>query len=473
MKWNPHVYQKRAVRWLIERDAALLWLDPGLGKTAITLAAIKILKKKKLLNGPALVVAPARVCDEVWRQEAEKWDDFDDLTVAVIHGPEKEMLLRNSADVYVVSYEGLDWLLGTTERMSRGGKKIYSVNWDRWRSLGFDVLVMDEVSKVKNTRSKRFKLLKDVLRTFRWRWGLTGSPASNGLIDLFGQVYAVDLGRTFGPYITHFRNQYFVPAFDGFNWILKEDGERKIHAAVAPVALRMSSEEYLTLPPLVNVDTMVTLNPRAYKIYRELERDLIAEIEDGTVTAVNAAAASSKCRQVASGAVYDAAGEVRNVHDAKIMALTDLLEELNGRPLLVAYQWHHDVDKIRTALARGLGDRFAVLPAPSPRETSNTIRRWNAGQITLLVGHPASIGHGLNLQGGGCEHVCWYSLTWDLEHYQQLISRIWRQGTTADRVLVHHLIARNTLDEVVLQTIRGKDVSQRALFDAVRKIGRR
>ena len=471
--WQPKAYQKRAIKWLIERPSALLWLDPGLGKTSISLAAIKLLKSRRLLTGPVLIVGQPKVINEVWPVEAEKWKDFHDLTIRVLHGPDKEVELRRPADIYCVSYEGLAWLLGAAERTTPTGKKVWAVNKERWAKLGFQLVVFDEITKLKNHDSKRFKLIKDVLPSFKWRWGLTGTPASNGLLGLFSQVYSVDVGKTFGPYVTKFRREYFLPDDSGFDFKLQDDGAERIYAAVSPLALSMSASEYLDLPPISYVDIRVTLPPRVRKIYDNMERVFIAELESGMITAPNSAVASARCRQLASGGAYsDAVNEktgelervTHHVHDIKTDALEDLIDELNGQQLLIAYQWKHDLARIKARL----GDKLHVIGGGTTAETRRTIELWNSGSVTNLAGHPGAIGHGLNLQGSGCGHVCWYSPTWDLEHYEQLNRRVWRQGTTANRVIVYHIVAHDTLDDAVLSAIQGKHGSQQALFDAVR-----
>lgn len=464
--WRPKAYMKRAVRWLIERSAAALWLDPGLGKTSITLAAIKVLKKTGCLVGPALVVAPLRVCQQTWPDEIKKWKDFSDLTFTVLHGPKKEDLLhrRPRPDVYLINYEGLEWL---------ACGRATEPDIDRWKRTAIELVVFDELSRMKSHSSRRFKVMKKIIHLAKWRWGLTGSPASNGLMDLFAQIFMLDLGKAFGPFITKFRSTYFVPGMDGFTWQLIDGAEEKIYKKVAPIALSMSAEDYLDLPPRFDAEIIVELPEIARKAYKELERELITELQSGAVTAANAAVASSKCRQVASGGVYSENKNgkqlTHHLHDAKTDALESLITELNGQQLMIAYEWHHDLERIER---RFKGNVAVIRSGMKDTEVADIIRRWNAGKIVNLAGHPRSIGHGLNLQGSGCGHVCWYSTTWDLELYDQFIRRVLRQGTTAARIMVYHLIARGTLDRVVLEAVRGKNRSQRALFDAVKKLKR-
>ena len=245
--WKPHNYQKKAVKFLVENGAAALFLDPGLGKTSITLAAISFLIKRGIIS-KVLLIAPLRVCHSVWPREIEKWKDFSHLRIEILHGPKKDEALKRDADIYIINPEGLDWLLQVQKTKSTNGKTKVGVDLRRWKALGFDTLVVDELTKFKNTSTNRFKSLKLVLHTFARRWGLTGSPASNGLMDLFGQCFVLDLGRTFGPYITKFRMQYFDQGYDGFSWTLKEGAEKEIYKRVAPLALRMAAEDYIEMP---------------------------------------------------------------------------------------------------------------------------------------------------------------------------------------------------------------------------------
>lgn len=455
-RWQPHAYQKKAVRHLIERGAAALFLDPGLGKTSITLGAIKILLQQKLMSR-ALIVAPLRVCYSVWPREVEKWTDFNQLKVVVLHGGDKLEKLSEPADIYLINPEGLDWL--TTDK--------------RIDKLGTDVLVIDESSKFKHTNTKRFKALKPHLKKFRRRWILTGTPAPNGLMDLFGQVYIMDLGKSLGSYITHFRINYFdATGFGGYTWVPKRDSAEKIYELLRPMALRLAAEDYLELPELVINNIYVDLPEEARRIYDELEEEMITTLQGSEIiTAVTAAAASIKCRQVANGGIFvqhDHAPAVssdrwRNLHTAKVDAVADLIEELQGQPVLVAYDFEHDKDRLRKGLP---GAVFAS--DYSAKEFVKIEEAWNRGEISILCGHPASLGHGLNLQGAG-QHVIWHSMFWDLELYDQFIRRILRQGNKHAHVFCHHIMARNTVDATILRTLDRKDRVQGKFLDAMRE----
>ena len=342
---------------MLEHAASALFLDPGLGKTSITLAAIKLLKKKKVLD-KVLLIAPLRVCHSVWPAEVSKWKDFNHLKVIVLHGPNKDQLLQEEADIYVINPEGLEWLLQVEKRKTKTGRTQISVNMRRFKRLGFDTLVIDELSKFKHANTNRFKAMKLVLHTFARRWGLTGSPAANGLMGLFSQCYMLDEGRTLGRYITHYRSTYFEQGYDGFSWHLREGADEEIYERLRPLALRMG-DDLLDMPKLVENNIKVQLPPKVMEIYEHLEEDLIAKLEEGVVTAKTAAAASMKCRQVANGGIYlepEVQALVKlppskrdwvDLHEEKLDALEDLVEELQGSPLLVAYDFNHDLERIK------------------------------------------------------------------------------------------------------------------------------
>jgi SNF2 family DNA or RNA helicase len=305
---------------------------------------------------------------------------------------------------------------------------------------------------------------------FPRRWGLSGSVASNGLLDLFGVCYSVDLGKALGPYITAYRNKYFFPAgFQGYEWKIRPGADQEIYARLAPMSMRLGAADYLDLPMLVKNTVSIELPPPAMRVYKQMEAALLAQIKEGTVVAANAAAASSKCRQIANGGVYyddeNGGRKISQIHDEKTTALGDLIEELQGNPLLVAYEFLHDLDRIKARL----GSLPHIGGGVSAKVGGDIIQRWNQGSIPVLLAHPATLAHGVNLQQVG-HHICWYSLPWDLEWYSQMIARIWRQGSTAKRVFVHHIVARNTIDEVIVKVLRQKEKTQTALFDALKAL---
>lgn len=475
--WQPHAYQKKAVKFLLEHAASALFLDPGLGKTSITLAAIKLLKQKKLLN-KVLLIAPLRVCHLVWPLEVTKWTDFNGLKVVVLHGPGKDELLKTEADIYVINPEGLDWLLQAKKSKTVTGKTKVEVDLRRFKSLGFDTLVVDELSKFKHTNTNRFKGLKHVLNTFARRWGLTGSPASNGLLDLFGQCFVLDQGRTLGPYISHYRMKYFVPSHDGFNWSIREGAEQEIYDRIKPLALRMAADDYLDMPALIENNIRVDLPDKVMSLYTTLEDDLVAKLDSKTVVASTAAAASIKLRQVANGGIYldpevqalvklpKSTREWANLHTEKVDALADLIEELQGSPLLVAYDFAHDLDRLQEKLGKEVPYIGGGISMKRSTELANL---WNAGKLPVLLGHPQAMSHGLNLQEMG-HHVAWHSMTWDYELYDQFIRRVLRQGNKSKKVFVHHIMARGTIDEVMLAATKSKRRGQNALFDALKSL---
>ena len=477
----PRLAQRLMVKFLLEHAAAGIFADLGVGKTGGVLAAFRILRRRKLARR-MLVVAPLRVAHLVWPAEVRKWDEFRDISIAVLHGPKREEALSSGADVCVVNYEGLDWLLQTERRESPLTKKV-SIWTDlkRFRALGFDTLVMDELTRVKHTSSGRHKALKLIAPTFARRWGLTGTPVPNGLIDLFGQILVLDGGRSFGPYVTHYRRDYFLPSYDGFGWVLQKDAEKRIYERLRPLVLRLAAEDYVDMPEQVDNVVVFDLPPAVRRVYDALKDDLITQIGEHTVIASNVAAASTKLRQIANGAIYltDASevlapirmlvGRKRagrdwaEVHDAKLEALKDLVEELNGQPLLVAYDFKHDLERLKETF-----NAPVIGGGTSTKEAARLEAAWNRGELPILLGHPASIGHGLNLQGSS-NHIAWFGHTWDLELHEQFIGRVRRPGSKHQRVFVHYLTARDTVDEVIGYALRRKGRVQDALLAALKK----
>ncbi len=448
---------------MVQQGAAGLLLDPGLGKTSITLAAFMVLKKQKLVDR-VLVIAPLRPCYSVWPVEAKKWSEFVDLRVHVLHGKGKTAAaLKSDADVFVINPEGLEWL---SEK-----------RW-QWPQM----LVVDESTKFKHTSTKRFKTLRKLLGKFRRRYILTGSPAPNGLLDLFGQIYILDQGNALGRFITHYRQQYFWPTgFGGYKWVMKTNAEKEIYRAIDPLVLRLDAADYLKMPPKIVTTVHVELPERGRKLYDELEKKMILQLKEGDVTAFNAGVLTNKCRQVANGTVYtDLLAEdyrygrnVRDrgyavVHRAKIEATLDLVDELAGQSAIIAYDFNHEREQLEGALKSHLHlEEVPVLGGGvSPKRGREIETEWNRGQLRVLLAHPASAAHGLNLQAGG-PVLIWFSLPWNLEHYDQLIHRLWRQGQT-ERVFVYHLVTKNTVDETVLMTLIKKNHTQRSLLDALR-----
>jgi len=415
----------------------------------------------------ALVVAPLRPAYMVWPAEQAKWSDFEDLSVAVLHGKNKEALAAQRHDVYVINYEGLDWLINSGTLAMLLKKK--------W----IDTLVLDELSKMSNAskKAKRRKLLVPWLPKFARRWGLTGSPASNGLIKLFGQINVLDLGAAFGPYITYFRNKFFTPV-GMYSWALKEGAEKLIYKTIANVALRFELPKSAGVPSLVENNIIVDLPPAARRAYDEIEQQMLTILDDSTVTAGTAGAVYGKCCQIAAGAVFlspidpitgeTKAGkrEWKNIHDEKLDALEELIEELQGQQLLTAYWYEHDLQKIQARFGKAIA---YIGSGVSMKRALEYEAAWNAGELQYLFGHPMSMGHGLNLQGSGAHHIAWYTTPPDYELYDQFNRRLRRRGNAAKVVTAHRIVARQTVDTWnTLPSLKRKGGTQQRLFDALR-----
>jgi SNF2 family DNA or RNA helicase len=443
--WQPHDYQVRAIKLLLSQASGGLFLDPGLGKTSVCLAAFKILKAKGYAS-KVLIIAPLRPVYKVWPDEIEKWADFGDLSYTILHGPNKRANLEVDADIYIINPEGLLWLF--EEKLNR----------PQW-----DILIIDESTKFKDSTTRRFRLLRPLLTQFARRWILTGTPSPNGLEDLFGQIYILDLGRSLGKYITHFRLNFLQRAgFNLYDWKPRPGAFQEIVEKLKPLVIQLSAEDYLEMPELVLRTIPTQLSKQVMEQYRAVEDDFISVFEAGKIVAANAAVAGMKCRQIANGAVYDADRNVIPIHDEKLDALESLLEELAGKPTIVLYEFNHDLDRILKRIpgtpVLGSGVSKAKLDA--------TIDGFNRGEIPILLGHPASMGHGLNLQGS-CHHIIWFGITWNLEHYDQTIARVYRQGQKSSHVFVYHIVAKDTLDERVVKALEVKDRTQQTLLSAL------
>ncbi len=450
--WVPHGYQNRAVQFLLDRGAAALFLDPGLGKTSITLEAFSQLQKDGIAK-KMLVIAPLRVCQLVWRQEGKKWTQFRHLKFTLLHGKDKKKLLEAKSDIFLINPEGVMWLAAQF-----WGKK-----------FPFDTVVIDELTKFKNGTSERHKALLPKLSKVMRVWGLTGTPIPNGYLDLFGQMKILDGGAALGRWFTHFRNKYFEKGYDGFTYTLRRGGAKAIEEAVAPYVLRMDADDYLEMPKLIDVPHTVVMDAKARKVYEEMKRETIVELGGEEIDAGNAAAVYSKLKQMGNGAVYAGDGfleprKVIHLHDAKIEAILELIEELQGTPLLVGYEFKHDLWRLQKALG---GDVPYIGSGVSGAEAERIERKWNEGKLSVLLAHPASAGHGLNLQKGNAHHLAWFSCTWDYELYDQFIRRIMRQGNKSTRIFNHVFIVENSIDIKTRDAITGKGIRQGAFFDAL------
>lgn len=448
MEFIPHEYQQFCIDFLLDKPAAGLLLDMGLGKTVITLtAAAKWLYDRFEINR-VLVVAPLRVAEDTWTKESAKWDHLKGLRVVRVLGNEKQrkQALSQEGDIYCINRENIPWLVG-----------YYGVDWP------FDGVVLDELSSFKNPSAKRFKALRKVRPLIRHIVGLTGTPSPNGLIDLWAQIYLLDQGERLGRTLTEYRNRYFNPGrrngYVVYDWVPKPGAEDEIYRKISDICVSMKAADYLRLPERVDVVRKVVLDEEARKAYDEMEKEAVLELGSGDmVDAVTAAAVSNKLLQIANGAVYDGEGKVHIIHHAKLDALEDVIEAANGRPVLVFYSYQHDLERI-----------MRRLPQARKLEGPADIDAWNHGEIPVLLAHPAGAGYGLNLQEGG-HRIVWFGLTWALEWYQQANARIYRQGVKGERVTITHLVAEGTRDEDAMRVLSGKATRQEALLEAIKAI---
>lgn len=443
MHYQPHNYQRQATQFIIDHHEAAIFLGMGLGKSVITLTAIWQLMLDYFTIHRVLVIAPLRVARDTWPAEIAKWDHLDGLTVAVAVGTKQDRLnaLAASAMVTIINRENIPWLISQL-----GG------------SWPFDMVIIDELSSFKNHRAKRFTALVK-MRPFVKRWvGLTGTPTSNGLMDVWAQFRLLDGGDRLGRFIICYRERWFVPdkrnGMQIFTYKPRAGAEDEIYAAIGDMTLSMRTTDHLQLPKLTVTTMPVVLYPKERRVYEQLKSDLVLDLGEATIDAANAAALSGKLLQLASGAIYTGDGQWTAVHERKLDVLEDLIEAANGSPLLVAYWFTHDRERI-----------VSRFPQARELKTSADIEAWNRGEIALGLIHPASAGHGLNLQSGG-HLLVWFSLTWSLELYQQTNARLYRQGQT-EPVTITNLVAEGTLDETVLKALDAKDATQAALIDAV------
>ena len=443
MRYNPHEYQTYATNFILEHPIAAVLLEMGLGKSVITLTAIYELMLNRFEVQKVLVIAPLRVARDTWPAEIEKWEHLDGLTYSVAIGTEAERLaaLKRPAHLYLINRENVDWLI------TKSG-----VPFD------FDMVVIDELSSFKSHTAKRFKSLLKVRPTVKRMVGLTGTPSSNGLMDLWAEFRVLDMGQRLGRYITHYRNNFFVPDKRNqqmvFSYKPRPGAEDAIYRLISDITISMKSADFLKMPECIINEVPVSFSEKEWSVYQALKEDMVVDLKDEEIDAVNAAALSGKLLQMANGAVYKEEKKVIHIHDRKLDALEDLIEGANGKPVLVAYWYNHDLQRIK--------NRFSVREI----KTSQDIKDWNNGEIPVAVIHPASAGHGLNIQFGGST-IIWFGLTWSLELYQQTNARLWRQGQQST-VVIHHIITKDTIDEDVMKALRKKEKIQSALIDSVK-----
>ena len=444
MNFKPHDYQAYAIKYIEEHPMAAVLLDMGLGKTVISLTAAFDLLFDSFLIHRILVIAPLRVARDTWPAEIEKWSHLKGLTYSVAVGTVKERktALMTNADITIINRENVPWLVDSSGF-----------------PFDYDMVIVDELSSFKNHKSKRFKALMKVRPLIKRIFGLTGTPSSNGLMDLWAEFKLLDQGHRLGRFINQYRLNYFVPDKRNgeivYSYKPLPYAEDAIYRKISDITISMKSEDHLKMPELISTEYDVELSEPERDRYEDLKQEFILNLPGGEVTAANAAALTGKLCQLANGAIYSDSGEVIAFHDRKLDALEDIIESMNGKPLLVAYWFKHDLTRIR--------ERFSVREIKS----SQDIADWNAGKISVAVIHPASAGHGLNLQAGGSTLV-WFGLTWSLELYQQTNARLWRQGQQSRTVVIEHILTKGTIDERIMKALSKKEMTQAALIDAVK-----
>lgn len=455
MRYEPHSYQRYATEKILGQDACGLFLDMGLGKTVVTLTAIDELINNRFEVCRALVIAPLRVAADTWTREAGKWDHLQHLKVARVLGTEKQRkaALAEDADVYVINRENVAWLV----------KQYDKKPWP------FDLIAIDELSSFKSPSAQRFRALRKMMPYAIRRIGLTGTPAPNGYMDLWSQIYLLDAGERLGKTVTGYRQRYFHPGKMDYNrnivyqWDINDGAKEDIDERLRDLCVSMTAQDYLDMPERLDVTTPVVLTPEQQQHYAKLEKDFLIEIEADTITAGTAAAITGKLQQFSQGAVYttdperpEIKGEWTTIHDAKLEALDDTIEAANGKPLLVFYWFKHDLIRLK-----------ARYPKARTLDTEKDIADWNTGRVPLMFAHPASAGHGLNLQDGGSQ-VVWFSIPWSLELYQQANARLFRQGQQAKTVVIQHLVTEGTVDEDIMKALLAKKDGQDGLIEALK-----
>ena len=449
MKYHPHKYQTYASEFIKSHDEAAVFLDCGLGKTSITLTALNDLMFDSFEFNKVLIIAPLRVAKVSWPDELKKWDHLSFLNYSLVVGTEKERIeaLNKKADLYIINRENIEWLID---------KSNYSFD--------FDCIVIDELSSFKNYRSKRVKSLLKVRPRVKRIIGLTGSPAGNGLMDLWAEFRVLDMGKRLGRFITNYRNDYFMPDKRNneviFSYKPLPGAEDAIYKKISDMTISMKSTDYLDMPELISNEYKVYLSDKEMRTYESFKEQYVMELFDKEITAANAASLTNRLSQLANGAIYDDDKDITYFHDKKLDALEDLIEAANGKPVLVSYWFKHDLERIKTRLDK-LKIAYEVI------SSVESIRHWNEGRLQVGLINPASCGHGVNLQEGGST-IIWFGLTWSLELYEQTIARLWRQGQKSRTVVVEHIVAADTVDESILKALKTKDKTQSALIEAVK-----
>ena len=444
MNFKPHNYQSYAIEYIKNHPVSAVLLDMGLGKTVISLTAIADLLFDSFLAHRILVIAPLRVARDTWPAELKKWSHLKHLSFAVAVGPpaDRKAALMSNADITIINRENVQWLID-----------------DSGMPFHFDTVVIDELSSFKNPQSKRFKSLSKVRPKIKRIIGLTGTPSSNGLMDLWAEFRLLDMGHRLGRFITQYRNNYFIPDKRNGQIIYSYKplpyAEEAIYKQISDITISMKSTDCLQMPELVSSQYEVQLSEDERERYEQLKAEFVLNISNEEITAANAASLTGKLVQLANGAIYTDSGDIMEFHNSKLDALEDLIEAANEKPVLVTYWFKHDLQRIKK--------RFTVRELKSGKD----IEDWNSGKIPVAVIHPASAGHGLNLQSGGSTLI-WFGLTWSLELYQQTNARLYRQGQRSETVIIQHIIAKNTIDEQIIKALKKKDNTQSALINAVK-----
>ena len=449
MKYKPHKYQQYAIEFIKQHPIAAILLDLGMGKTSIVLSCLNYLMFETFEVSKVLIIAPLRVARNTWSDEIKKWDHLQGLRYSIAVGTAAERIkaLKADADIYIINRENVPWLVE-----------------ESGLPFDYDMVVVDELSSFKNWNAKRFRALMKVRPKVKRVVGLTGTPSSNGLMDLFAEFKVLDMGERLGRFISQYRVNFFKPdRMNGpivYTYKLLPGAEDRIYEKISDITISMKAEDYLEMPELISTEYKVYLDDSERAKYEELKNELVLQLPGAEITAANAATLSGKLSQLANGAIYDDDGSVNAFHERKLDALEDLIESANGKPVLVAYWFKHDLKRIE--------ERLKALKVDFQRlDSDESIRKWNAGELQVGLIHPASAGHGLNLQDGG-NTMIWFGITWSLELYSQTIGRLFRQGQKSKTVTVIHIITDGTVDERILKALEAKDSTQRALIDAVK-----
>lgn len=483
--WTPHPYQQEAVNDILRNTHRTLWFFPGDGKTSMSLEAFRQLKEKGIVR-KCLIVAPKSVAEDTWPNEIKKWANFSHFTYTILMGNKKNELVKNDSDIYIINFESLKWMLSAkyTGKSKYKSTQQISVNSGYLHQIGVDMLIVDELSKCKSPSAMQARLVHKIAPFFKKRIGLTATPASNSLLDVFQETKCMDLGETFGSGFTKYRSTYFEPVPETRIWKLRNGAADTIYAKLAPLVTQRQQRSLDGLPTLTITEMPIELPADVRAFYTKLEKKFVADFDNKEIDAFNAGVKTLRLRQIASGGMYYTSPEEKErarkefmenlrlpsgpasretilLHYAKSQALANLVDGLNGQPLLVFYSFNHDIDNIKSIL----GDVPVLGNTP---DRSALMRKWNDGKLPILLLHAKSAAHGLNLQESG-GHICWYTLEWSHDIHEQAIGRVWRQGNPAPETRVYYLLAKNTVDEHVLSTVRSKGVTQQELFDGVKK----